>query len=79
MGAVVKKFTKDQVINILRKRQGERTAKELADELGVTPQYLSDVYAGRREPGPAILEPLGLKGEMFYWHEPALAEAEGLR
>jgi len=63
---VAKKLTKDQVIGILRKRQGERTAKELASELGITPQYLSDVFAGKRELGPSILDGLGLESETIY-------------
>lgn len=61
-----KKLTRDEVIEILRKKQGERTAKELADELGITPQYLSDVFLGRRDIGPSILRPLGLESEVVY-------------
>lgn len=63
---VAKKLTKDQVIELLRKKQGERSAKELAEELDITPQYLSDVFLGRREIGPSILAPLGLRTETVY-------------
>jgi transcriptional regulator with XRE-family HTH domain len=56
----------DQILNLLRKKKGDRTAKELAHELGVTQQYLSDVFAGRREPGPAIIAGLGLEKEVVY-------------
>lgn len=63
---MARKITKDQVIEILRKRQGERPARQLAEELGVTPQYLSDVFSGRREIGPSILAGLGLERETFY-------------
>lgn len=69
MGGVTRKLSKDQVIGILRKRQGERTAKELAIELGITPQYLSDVFAGKRELGPSILSGLGLESEIVYVHK----------
>lgn len=34
---------------------------ELAKEIGVTNQYLSDVMKGRREPGPKVLHFLGLQ------------------
>ena len=33
---------------------------EYAKWLGVSPSYLSDVYAGKRAPGPKILESLGI-------------------
>lgn len=61
------------VIALLRKKQGDRTAKELAEELEITPQYLSDIYLGRREPGPAVLDRLGLERDVIY------REAEGIR
>lgn len=33
---------------------------------GVSAAYVSDVLMGRKEPGPAILEPLGLIAETVY-------------
>lgn len=62
----MKKYTKEQVIELLRKKQGNRPAKQLAEELGITPQYLSDVFNGNREIGPAILTPLGLQVDTVY-------------
>ena len=37
------------------------TQKELARKWRISPQYLSDVLAGRRKPGPKILRRLGLR------------------
>jgi len=54
----------DQIVQLLQKKKGDGTAKELARQLGVTEQYLSDVLKGRRTPGPAIIAGLGL--EMVY-------------
>ncbi len=34
--------------------------------MGVSPSYLSDVLAGRREPGPKILAALGLSRRPAY-------------
>ena len=65
----MKRITHERLIEILRQTQGDRTAKELANDLGITPQYLSDIYSGRREPGPALLEALGLKKEVLYTKE----------
>lgn len=54
----------DAVIELLRKRQAGRTQKEVAEELGVTPQFLHDVLNGRRNPSDRILEYVGLKWEI---------------
>ena len=74
---VAKQLNQDQVIALLRKRQGLRTAKELAAEIGISQQYLSDVYAGKRTIGPAILEELGLESETVYIPAKDVAEANG--
>lgn len=57
----MKILTKSDVINFMHKTQGKRTAREFAKELGVGESYLSDVYRGKREPGPSILARLGLE------------------
>lgn len=49
------------VISLLRERQGDRTQKEVAEEAGITPQYLGDVLSGKRAPGPSVLNYLGLE------------------
>jgi hypothetical protein len=45
-------------------RLGTQTA--LAYQLGIHPAYLNDVLNGRRDPGPAILEPLGYERVVIY-------------
>ena len=55
-----------QVLELLRKRQGKRPARALADELGISAVYLSDIYKGKRHPGPAVLAVLGLEREIIY-------------
>jgi transcriptional regulator with XRE-family HTH domain len=54
-------MTESDVVTLLRKRQANRTAKELAEEIGITPQYLSDIFALRRLPGKTVLEFLGIE------------------
>jgi len=51
---VVKKLQADQEAQKLSLRQYART-------LNVSAAYLSDVYRGRRDPGPTLLEHLGLE------------------
>lgn len=48
------------------RRMKTATFTELAAEIGVSRQYLSDVLAGRREAGPAILHSLGLERVVVY-------------
>ncbi len=65
----MKTINQRQLLELLRKRQGKRTAKEFAAEIGVSPQYLSDVYAERREVGPAILDALKIRKQVVYYEE----------
>jgi hypothetical protein len=56
----------EHVLEMLEIRKGDRSWKQLAEEMECSPQYLCDVIGGRREPGPKILEPLGLIAETIY-------------
>lgn len=63
----MKPLSKADLVERLRhraKRAGSQQA--LAETLGVTPAYLSDVLGGRREPGPKILEALRLRRQVVY-------------
>ncbi len=63
----MKPLSKADLVELLRqraKRVGSQQA--LAERLGVTPAYLSDVLGGRREPGPKILEALRLRRQAVY-------------
>ena len=62
----MKRLTQSQVIELLKKRQGVRPAKDLAEELGISAAYLCEIYNGNREPGPAVLTGLGLEREIMY-------------
>ena len=61
-----KLLTEDQVIELLRSIQGDRTMKDVALEMGVSLSYLSDVLLRHRAPGKLILERLGLIREVRY-------------
>ena len=51
--------TKD-VVEMLRKRQGDRSLRRYAADLGISPSYLSEIYRGTRRPGEVVLQNLGL-------------------
>lgn len=59
--------------DVLRKLQARMeevgSQKALADEIGVSQPYLSDVLKGKRDPGPSILSHLGLKKSAVYEEE----------
>lgn len=59
----MKIYTRDDVIRMLKNRQGSKRAKHFAEELKVSAPYLNDVYAGNRPPSPKILSFLGLGKE----------------
>lgn len=56
----------------LSKKAGSQ--KALAESLNVTEPYLSAVIIGRNEPGPAILDPLGLERVVSYRRKRAAAQ-----
>ena len=57
----------EQFIIRLREMASEMgSQKALAEKLGVTQSYLSDVLNGRREPGPKMLAALGLEAEKVF-------------
>lgn len=56
----------DELLNIMKQQQGERTQLEYANQLGVSPQYLCDVYAKRREPGPSVLQAMSSVRSVSY-------------
>lgn len=58
-----KDLTRDDVIALLKAKQGDRTVTAFAEEFGVSTAYMSDVLRGNRSLGPGILGPLGLVAE----------------
>jgi len=62
----VKKMNLEQFMEFLKKQQGGQTAQQFASRLGVSPQYLSDVYNGRRPPGESITAALKVEKAVVY-------------
>ncbi len=60
-----------QVLKIIRSRINGSTQRQVAQDLGVSTAYLSDVLAGKRNPGKKILDALGLKQRIVYSKEEA--------
>ena len=55
-----------ELLALMKRLQGERSSTEFAAELGISKQYLSDIYNGRREPGESVLNALDLTRTVTY-------------
>lgn len=63
----MKPLSQADLVALLRRRAKRAGSQQaLAEMLGVTPAYLSDVLAGRRAPGPKLLQALGLRRQVAY-------------
>ena len=56
-------WRKDEVVEMLRKKQGKDSLRKFAGRVGCSAAYLSDVYRGKRDPGPKLLDHLNLQRE----------------
>lgn len=60
-------MTKDDVLERLRAAIEKRgSAQAWAYDIPCSPSYVSDILAGRREPGPLVLQALGLEAVPTY-------------
>jgi transcriptional regulator with XRE-family HTH domain len=57
----------DPITELKKEIQRARvTQNEFARQLGISPQFLSDILKGNRSPGTAVLERLGLEKRVIY-------------
>jgi transcriptional regulator with XRE-family HTH domain len=54
-------LTDQEVLQLIRFSQGDRSLREFAKEVGVSAAYLSDILRGNRSPGEKILKFFKLK------------------
>lgn len=66
MAASPKVFTLAQVTEMLKSRQGALTNVAYAAKLGISPQFLSDIYRGLRGPSKEVLDTLNLERVIMY-------------
>jgi len=63
---VKRHMTLDDVLRMMKRQQGDRSQYALAKELGVSNQFLTDIFKGRRAPGKKLLSALGLTQRTIY-------------
>jgi hypothetical protein len=68
-------FTRKQVIEKLREAQGGDSLRIFGERIRASAPYLSDIYLGRRTPGPKILSFLGLEKIQMRVSEPKYRKA----
>lgn len=57
---------KNEMIKYLRAMQGDMTQKAFSSTIGCSTAYLSDIYSGKREPGPKVLKFVGFRKQITY-------------
>jgi len=62
----IRKMNLDQFLEFMKRQQGDQTAQQFASRLGISAQYLSDVYNGRRPPGESITSALKAERSVVY-------------
>ena len=59
-------LTQKQVVRRIAQLCREDNQSRVAEQMDVSPQYLSDILHGRREPGVSVLKALGLRKLVIY-------------
>jgi len=54
-------MTEAEFVDLLKREQGDRSLRAYAKHLGFSVAYISDVYKGRRAPGPLLVKFFGLE------------------
>ena len=52
-------LTVEELLSLMKKIQGEKTDTQFASELGISKQYLCDLYSGRKTPSGTVSGLLG--------------------
>ena len=73
-----KALTVEQLLELMKKIQGDKTNTQFAADLGISKQYLSDMYKGRKIPSDNVSGMLGFtsKVETFYVRSATAADEE---
>jgi len=56
-----KALTVEELLALMKKIQGEKTNTEFAADIGISKQYLSDLYSGRKIPSDTVSAAFGFE------------------
>jgi hypothetical protein len=71
-----KALTVDELLALMKKIQGEKTNTEFAADLGISKQYLSDLYRGRKIPSDTVSAVFGLEQKVETRYVPSTTAAK---
>jgi transcriptional regulator with XRE-family HTH domain len=69
----------DGFLKFLKHKQGDQSDRKFAQQLGVSPSYLSDVYNGRTVPGESITGALAARRSVVFHVEVPDAQDDGTK
>jgi hypothetical protein len=75
-GMAYKANSIEELLEIMKRVQGEKTLTEFAAHLEVSKQYLSNVFNRHKEPSERLLEKLGFSRQTMYFRSPAAPRKE---
>jgi hypothetical protein len=70
-----KALTVDDLLGLMKKIQGEKTNTQFAADLGISKQYLCDIYNGRKVPSDTVSASLGYTQKVETRYVPSVTDA----
>jgi hypothetical protein len=70
-----KALTVEQLLELMKQIQGEKTNTQFAAELGISKQYLCDIYNGRKVPSETVSGALGFTARVETRYVPSATAA----
>ncbi len=71
-----KALTVQELLDLMKKIQGEKTNTQFATEIGISKQYLTDIYNGRKAPSDTVSAALGFTQRVFTLYVPSATAAK---
>ncbi len=69
-------LTVQELLDLMKKIQGEKTNTQFAAEIGISKQYLTDIYNGRKVPSDTVSGALGFTSRVFTCYVPSATAAK---
>jgi len=70
-----KALTVEELLGLMKKIQGEKTDTQFAADLGISKQYLCDIYNGRKVPSDTVSATLGFTAQVVTRYIPSATAA----
>ena len=71
-----KALTVQELLELMKKIQGDKTNTQFAAEIGISKQYLTDIYNGRKVPSATVSGALGFTARVITQYFPSATDAK---